>query len=409
MGAAVVTTAALVLGLTDGGEAGEPATVEVIDARVTDGRLAVAMTVENHDNRHQDVEISLTLGVFGDNDAWSRRVAEVAPREAAIRSGDSALVVWDEPIALPTGSYELTAWVKTEEPNDIVIQHTAPFTVLAESDQIARVKAPAGDSAFIIEPGITVEGGEFVHVYGDVLVEAPRAPTSVRIDLLPLGQGGPWWVHDAVKTLTTENVRRADTWSLPVDLMTALPPGEYGVRMALLTGGEANDNILLPITVTVDPPAETIRRGVPVSGPLAIVDAVVEASGDEGLVVTATVQNLHTGPVDGVFWWLLGTPGDPEPWRFPDGTSFRVGRRLEAGERRDIRLVLDGDLPVGIGFELSVWAHTTVPDSEETLHSDGIRATQMIDTAAPAPADENEQPAGPADTADDEPNAENGA
>ena len=77
-------------------------------------------------------------------------------------------------------------------------------------------------------------------------------------------------------------------------------------------------------------------------------------------------------------WWLLSAPGEPEPWRFVDAQSFDVGRTLEPRERRTIRLAIDGLLPSGQGFELTIWSHID-PGTGETQHSDGVRVNQLID------------------------------
>ena len=131
----------LLLATTRGAEPEGVVEIEVLEATVVDGRLAAAVNIENNDTRQQDVDITLTLGLFGTAEPWDRRVAEVGPRTAGIRSGDTALVVFDSPVAVADGSYELTAWVETEAPSDGVTHATAGFPVDVTDGRIGRSQA----------------------------------------------------------------------------------------------------------------------------------------------------------------------------------------------------------------------------------------------------------------------------
>jgi hypothetical protein len=383
LGAAIVTSGALLLVMTRPAEPSEVVAIEILDATIVDGQLAAAVSIENHDSRHQDVQVSLTLGIYGDADAWSRRVAEVSEQPAAIRSGDETLVVWDEGVAVPTGSYELTAWVRTEAPNDVVAQATASFPVEVKDKVLARVTEVDTDTAHFVEMDVASEGGYFLHVVGTGLVANAPPDASVKFDVLTAEatDRAPWWAAEATMTIVVDELEPGpDGSEFAVDQLRALSAGRYRVRAELLDGTTATDSVLLPDLVTVDRPHESIERTEPPSGPLAIIEAATEFDGDDGLIVTVEIQNIEDESVDGLFWWLLAAPGEPEPWRFVEAKSFNLGRRLEAGEQRTIRLALDGDMTVGTAFELSIWAHTTQPDSDDTTHSDGVRHTDLIDT-----------------------------
>ncbi len=383
LGAAIVASGALLLALTRPAEPGQVVSIEVLDASVVDGRIAAAVNIENHDSRHQDLLVSLTLGVYGETDAWGRRVAEVPAQAAAVRSGDKTVVVWDNDIAIPTGTFELTAWVRTEPPNDVVTQITAPFAVEVADKSLARVTGIDTDEAHFADVRVIADGGDFLSLNGWGQAANSPEDVSVKLDVLSVDttERTPWWAAAAITTILLDDLEaNADGFGFEIDQLRALPPGRYQVRAELLDGTTVADSVLLPDLVTVDRPHESIDRTEPPIGPLAILEVSSDFDLDDGLVVSVEVQNISDVATDGLFWWLLAAPGEPEPWRFVEAKSFNVGRRLEPGERRTIRLALDGDMTVGTAFELSVWAHTTEPDSDNTTHSDGVRATNLIDT-----------------------------
>lgn len=377
MGGLIVASGALVLSFTGADEPVEPLTVNVIGATIIDGRLAAAISIENHSAVRQDLEITLSLGVFGASDAWTRRVAEVGAHASAIRSGETSLVVWDEPVAVPTGSYELTAWVDTGESNTGVIQRTATFTVTAHSEQVARVSPPDTNQPHFVDPDLTIEGGSFFRMSGFVQVEGTDRPPIVKVDLLVADPSTPWWAQPAATTYVFDN-HDLNTGTTPIETLAAVTPGEYRIRIELIQTDKVHDVVLLPALVVIDPSPDGVRRNAAVAGPLAITNAQREEGAE--LIISVDVRNLSHEAVDGVFWWFLSAPGEPEPWRFADGTSFQIGRRFEPGEQRTVRLVLDGEANAGTGFEVSVWAHTDNPDDDETTHSDGVRLKELIDT-----------------------------
>ncbi len=353
--------------------------VEVLDASVDDGRMTAAVSVKNNDSRRQNVDVSLTLGAFGSTEAWSRRVAEASSKAVGIRSDEEVLVVWDELVAVPTGSYELTVWIRTERADGLVTQETAEFAIEAESSSPSRV-APPGPGPSLDEPNLTVRGGGLLTIGGSVAAEGAETGSVLKLDLLDASDSQPWWARPAIDSYIFDDRVESEPQRFSVDSMSAVPSGTYAVRIELLNEDVVEDSILLAGTVVITPPDDAIRRVELPSGPLAITGVTVEQRVEANdLIVSLEVQNMSTDPVDGLFWWLLSSPGEPEPWRFVDARSFEVGRRLEPRERRTIRLALDGVMNTGTGFELSLWAHTTVPGADST-HSDGVRLKELMDT-----------------------------
>ncbi len=104
--------------------------------------------------------------------------------------------------------------------------------------------------------------------------------------------------------------------------------------------------------------AGIMRKARP-SGPLAIeaIEARDHWASMEEAVATVTVTNRSSETVAGIVWWHLADPGDPEPWKFAAATSHRLERVWEAGESKVVRLAVEGSVPDGNGYELSVWAH----------------------------------------------------
>jgi len=377
LGVVATASGSLALGLTGTTEAADVFAVEVLDASVDDGRLTAAVRVQNQDATRQNVAVWLSLGAFGPAGAWERRLAEASTQNLGIKTDETVLIVWDEAVAVPTGSYELTVWVRTEIGDGLVIQRTAGFALPVESSGISRV-APPGDGPSLVMPVLELRGGKLLTLKGSVFARDANPDSEIKIDVLDADDPEPWWRRPAVANYLLGDGVAGDEWEFTVDTLTALPAGSYALRVELISPDSVDDTILLPSTVTIAPP-EGLESGLTAAaGPLAIVGVDLDDS-DGDFVVSVEVQNLSTEPVDGLFWWLLSSPGEPEPWDFVDGRSFEIGRRLEGRERRTIRLVADGAPNAGTGFELSVWVHTTDPD-EESTHSDGVRLPELIDT-----------------------------
>lgn len=375
LGLAIAISTAVLLGVTGASSTGSDGGVvlEVLEASVSDGRLKAAVSVTNNDSIRHELDAYVSLGVFSDGSAWDRRVVESTHQIVPIRSGQETLVVWDEPVAILDGSYEPTAWAGLERGDGLVIQATGTESVdVSDNDAPARVEA-AGAS-FITDVDVQISGSELLAVTGTVMTEEPG---ELKVDVVGANGRQPWWAAEAVKTA----IVASDDTEHQVDLLHALPAGDYLVRLQLLDAdGKIADQVMLPTVASVLD-LGTARRDGPVVGDLAIVSvnlatAAWQTPGDA--LVEIDVQNLSAEPVSGKFWWLLSAPGEPEPWRFVDARSFDVGRTLEGRERRTMRLALDGGLPTGAGFELTVWAHID-DGTEETRHSDGVRINQLID------------------------------
>ena len=374
LGLGVAISAAVLLGVTGASTTASEGGVvlEVLEASVSDGRLKAAVSVTNNDSIRHELDAYVSLGVFSGGSAWDRRVIESTHQIVPIRSGQETLVVWDEPVNILNGSYEPTAWVGLERGDGVVLQATGEESVdVSDNDEAARVVA-AGAS-LITGVDVQVSGAELLTVRGSVSSEEAG---ELKVDVVRANAREPWWAIEAVKTAIVD----ADELTHEFDLLHALPPGDYMVRLQLLQEEMLVDQIMLPTVASVLD-LGTARRDGPVAGDLAIVAVNVPdaewAQPNEALV-EIEVQNLSTEPVSGKFWWLLSAPGEPEPWRFVDARSFDVGRSLEPRERRTIRLAIDGLLPAGQGFELTVWSHIDT-GSGETQHSDGVRVNQLID------------------------------
>ena len=374
LGLGVAISAAVLLGVTGASTTASEGGVvlEVLEASVSDGRLKAAVSVTNNDSIRHELDAYVSLGVFSGGSAWDRRVIESTRQIVPIRSGQETLVVWDEPVNILNGSYEPTAWVGLERGDGVVLQATGDESVdVSDNDAPARVDA-AGAS-LITGVDVQVSGAELLTVRGSVSSEEAG---ELKVDVVRANAREPWWAIEAVKTAIVD----ADELTHEFDLLHALPPGDYMVRLQLLQEEMLVDQIMLPTVASVLD-LGTARRDGPVAGDLAIVAVNVPdaewAQPNEALV-EIEVQNLSTEPVSGKFWWLLSAPGEPEPWRFVDARSFDVGRSLEPRERRTIRLAIDGLLPAGQGFELTVWSHIDT-GSGETQHSDGVRVNQLID------------------------------
>lgn len=383
LGVCAVTIGAITLGTTGADEAvSKPLGVDVLDIEVEGNQVKAAVNIENLDRVRHEMEVFLTVGVFGSQDAWDRRVAETSRKTVAARSGETVLAVWDEPIAVPSGDYEITAWVRLlNTPEGQVVSATGREGVTIESDVIARVVSP-GDGPRIAAPDLQPTGGDFLALVGSVTVEELSVDGTMKIDVVPAHGADAWWSRPAVRTILIDAPPDADGSATGwLDQLIPMPAGDYRLRVELLTNEFLEDQLLLPAVATVAPTHESISRSAEPVGSIALVAATTEPAwtSPDKAIVAVEVQNLSNEHVDGRFWWILSSPGEPEPWQFAEAKSFEVQRRLDPRERRTIRLALDGEVNVGRGFELSVWTHQVAPD-DSSSHSDGVRVTALIDT-----------------------------
>ena len=375
LGLGVAISAAVLLGVTGASSTGSDGGVvlEVLEASVSDGRLKAAVSVTNNDSIRHELNAYVSLGVFSGGSAWDRRVVESTSQIVPIRSGQETLVVWDEPVNILNGSYEPTAWVGLDRGDGLVLQATGAESVDV-SDNEAPARVVAAGASLITGVDVQLSGAELLTVLGTVTSEEPG---ELKVDIVPANARQPWWAIEAVQTAIVDSGGTEHE----VDLLHALPAGDYMVRLQLRDAdGALTDQVMLPDVASVLD-LGAARRDGPVAGDLAIVSVNVpdtEWGSPNEALVELEVQNLSAEPVSGTFWWLLSAPGEPEPWRFVDARSFDVGRTLEPRQRRTIRLALDGDLPTGAGFELTVWSHVD-PGTGETQHSDGVRINQLID------------------------------
>ncbi len=357
----------------------EPAeTVEIALGDVyvdEDQQLIAAVSMSNGDALRHEIEVWLTVGQFGDSDAWSRRVAELTTHRIDLRSGEAEALDWEEPVAVPAGWYEVTAWARVD--GGQVLQIQAPEAIqYLDSAPASRVATHGTRHVEVVT--IDLDGGDFARIAGVVNGTAP-GPVLVKVDLLGDVIGQPWWSSPAAATFVEETAPlEGNRISFGFDSMLPLGSGIYAVRIELWEGETLLDQILLGDRMTISEPSETIRRDQFPTGPLAIVSVELDADDLANTLATVEIQNLSDQPVEGLMWWLMAAPGDPTPWEFPDARSFEIGRRFEPFERRTVRLAIDGPPPTGQGFELSAWVHVLPPDSEDSVHSDGIRLRQLI-------------------------------
>jgi hypothetical protein len=387
-GLLLLVVGVVVLATTGGGESRGTMELTVTTIALEGNRLTADVSVANDDATRHEIEVWLTLGVFGSGDAWSRRVAELDTQALAVKSGETRVLSWEADLAVPEGWYEVTAWTRLDGASERVLTSTGPDSVrVEESAPISRI-APADGAARIDTVGLAIEGGDFIRIDGPVDIARPAdtdEPFEIKVDILEDVPDQPWWALPAAAStlLDTETTGIDDRATASLDQLVPLPPGDYRVRVELWYDEALLDQVLLGPVATVDEPDPTIMRsGLPV-GPVAIVSATADADwADDGdHVVEVEVQNLSDEPVEVLMWWLLAAPGDPAPWEMCDARSFEIGRRLDSFERRTVRLAMDGNPPEGRGFEFSAWVHV-VSDDGSSVHSDGVRLTQLIDAPA---------------------------
>jgi len=371
-------TALVVTGAEEAVETVEMALGDVVVDE--EGQLTAAVSLSNRDALRHEIEVWLTVGQFGEGDAWSRRVAELSAHSIDLRSGEAEALSWHQPVAVPSGWYEVTAWARVDGEDGRVIQIQAAEAVeFLESAAVSRV-INHGQHRIDVAT-LDLDGGDFARIAG-VVNGTASGPVLVKVDLLSDVTGQPWWSSAAAATFVEEAAPlEGSQISVGFDRMLPLHAGTYAVRVELWEGETLLDQILLGDRMTISEPPESIRRDVLPSGALAIVSIELDADDLANAVATVELQNLSDQPVEGLMWWLMAAPGDPAPWELPDARSFEIGRRFEPFERRAVRLAIDGPPPTGHGFELSAWAHVLPPDSDGSVHSDGVRLRQLINAA----------------------------
>lgn len=383
VGFLIVVMGAGALRMAGSAKSEQIAQISAIEAEIVDGQLIATVSVTNSDSIRHELEIWLTLGRFGAGNAWDRRVSQASSQHTALRSGGDAALTWNEAAAVPAGSYEVTAWARLDGRDGQVIQRTSADTLeMAISSPLSRLNSQS-ESTRLGELSLDVTGGAFATMRGSVIFDTSTSPT-LKIDIVDAEDTEPWWSRTAIHSFVSESEMTDDVYSEAViEHMAFLAPGDYRVRVEALYGSVQLDQVLLSEPLTIDRGDSSIRRSDLPTGAIAILAATTSQdwSIPANRILNIEVQNLGPDPVDATFWWLMAAPGEPQPWKFTEGRSFEVNRRLEPFEHRNIRLRLMGEVSDGTGFELSAWTHV-VDDSGETQHSDGVRLTDLINTTS---------------------------
>lgn len=371
------------LALTGGDEPPKTVQIALGEIMIEDDLLVANVSLSNADSLRHEVEVWLTLGLFGTGEAWDRRVAELETRTIALRSGEAGAVSWEEPVTAPSGWYEVTAWARLDGEGGQVMQLTAEEGIqLTTEGIVARVNQTATGHRFSAID-LAISASEFDRLHGSVSAPPDSLATSAKFDLLRDDAAAPWWSRPAESSFAAQMGEGPESDLVAtVDRMVALPAGTYAVRVELWAADQLLDQVLLPTRLQVDPTDSSVAREEPPIGPVAIVaiETVPDWSDAEHHVVTVELQNLSAERITASAWWYLASPGDPTPWEFPEARSFEISRDLAPFERRSVRLAIDGPPPTGRGFELSAWTHV-VTESGDSVHSDGVRHTQSIDAS----------------------------
>jgi uncharacterized lipoprotein YbaY len=376
-----------------------PISLGVQRAAIVDGQLVADVLVKNTGAVRHEVEVRMTLGVYGEADAWSRRVSETPTLNAALRKDETAELAVDWPIFVPAGSYELTTWIRFDDTSGQVVQFTHDETIeVTEAAPLSRISAVAPSGSWIEDVESEATAGAFVRA--DLVARVPQTEpgSSVQLDLIEADASTTWWERRAVITDVTEVTAAPEGASSSDDVarfdtLLIAPPGRYEVRLHLLDStGVEQDQVLVAGELTVDETDPSIRRIGRTAGPLVVTAVEYPATWSEAAdaTVVVEVENLSTDVVTGELWWHLSAPGVFEPWNAADVSSETVRRTFQPGKRQSVRLGVDGDTLIGDPYELSVWVHaeTGAEDPggyisrystwEDDAHSDGVLGNQLV-------------------------------
>jgi hypothetical protein len=360
------------------GQAGGPISVAVESAEVVDGLLSAEVTVASTDTVRHEIEVWTTLGIYGASDAWQRRVSETTVQTEALRTNESKKVQIHRPAAVPAGSYELTVWVRLDDARQQVVQFTHDTSVEVEdSAPLSRIAADMTGQAMIDVAESDSTTDEFVRADVAVGTVAAEPGSTVQLDLIGNDPRTTWWERPAITSAVA--VETVDAVARIEETLLA-PPGTYHLRLQLIDGdGLQQDQVLLAGDLTVNEPDPSIRRTDTPVGPLVITRVAYPTTWGsvDDAVAVVEVENLSSEPLIGELWWHLAAAGHPEPWVDPEASSVPLRRLFEPGERRSVRLSLDGELKAGSPFELSVWVHADA-DAGGPVHSDGVLGSEPV-------------------------------
>lgn len=365
-----------------------PISLGVERAAIVDGRLVADVVMRSTGAVRHEVEVWMTLGVYGKADAWQRRVSETPALSAGLRKDETAQMAVDWPIFVPAGSYELTTWVRFDDTGGEVVQFTHDETIeVTEAAPLSRISEVAPGGPWIEDVESETIAGAFVHA--DLVARVPQTEpgSTVQLDLIDADPSTTWWERRAVNTDVAEVTAAPEGSSSSDDVArfdTSLlaPPGRYEVRLHLLDStGVQLDQVLVAGEVTVDDIDPSIRRIGRTAGPLVVTAVEYPATWSEAAdaTVVAEVENLSADVVTGELWWHLAAPGVFEPWNAAEVSSESVRQTFQPGERRSVPLSVDGDTLVGDPYELSVWVHAEAEaEAKDGAHSDGVLGTQLV-------------------------------
>lgn len=158
-------------------------------------------------------------------------------------------------------------------------------------------------------------------------------------------------------------------------------PGHYTARVTL--SGDRPLSCLIDLDV-VDSATDAVRlandnplrwaectesNGVPVNAPGDPTFRMLGPSvtfADDAIALSATLQATADEEVRG--WFLLASPGDPQPWKNPSWKSPEVQRLVEDGEPMTFSWLERPALEPGV-YGLSIWFHHAV--SGRWTHAEG--------------------------------------
>jgi hypothetical protein len=390
VGGAVVAAALMgAVGLSLGSaRVGKPdLAITAFDATLVDGRVGAEASVRNTTETRLEGAAWWLLSLVDGSDAWVGRVYQSRSQPVDLKAGEAVQLAWAETPAIPAGRYRLSAWVHVTDPAG-ASHHSdtrdlgSGVVELAGSPHIERVSAQTGhlaiaDASPAVLPGFPTSAEVAISLANSA--DTDRS-VALKADFVATDAGDPrWWSLKPTATLAfTQELGR--TGIIPSDVRgtVLLPPGDYAIAVSVSDLEGNTDRVFLADSAfsVPDYDSSTLRTALP-DGPLMITAIATSEHWEsrQDAITTIEVRNLADRDVTGVLWWLLGDPGDPEPWQRASATSYRLRRPLGPGEARTVRLAVDGELPAG-DYELSVWAHTV--ENDQSRHSDGVRFPPVI-------------------------------
>ena len=128
-----------------------------------------------------------------------------------------------------------------------------------------------------------------------------------------------------------------------------------------------------PLSTVLDPPVRTdVRRRVGgKSGPLRIEDLTMVREPTRIRSISATLRNTTGSAQRGWVFYVVGNPGQPEPWK---GAAFALPRaavELNAGQSLEVTMPGTPELAERT-YGVSVWVHLPAEGTPGHRHSDGF-------------------------------------